>query len=782
MQQVAKNKIGSVENQELLNIVLSASRLGTWELNLQNSEFFFSDRYKEILGHAADSKVGYADFVKQVHPDDLPTRTMEHQRAFKTGILNYQTRIIWPDGSIHWVEGIGKVFYDDQRQPVKMVGTIRDITTEREHQHELLQRERKFRNTVLQVPIGITIFRGKEFLVEMANQAYLDIIDRKENELVGRPLFEAMPEVRSAVEPLLRNVYETGTPYYGNEFESPINRQGRTDTAYFNFVYYPSRDANGEVNGIIVVATEVTEQVQAKKRLEESERQFRNFVTRSPIAMTIFRGPDFIIDMANEELLKNIWRKEANEVMNKRLLDVFPELREQRFPELLQRVMRERIIHRENEALALVQGNDGMKEFYLDFEYAPLFGKNNEVSGVMVTVYNVTDRVLARKKIEQTEEKFRLLTGLMPQMIWTSDAAGNLNYFSQSVTDYTGLSLEELINDGWINVVHPSERDENVHRWLRSISTGKDFLFEHRFLGKDGQYRWQLSRAVPQYNSDGSIQMWVGTSTDIHDQKTFSAELEKQVEQRTSELKKSNEQLSKSNADLEQFAYIASHDLQEPLRKIKTFISLLHNNYSSEEERSVYFEKITASATKMSTLIKNVLDYSRLSKPEEGYQSTNVEKIIAEVQDDVELRIIEKNAQIVVHALPRVIAIPYQLRQVFFNLISNSLKFSAVAPVIEISSRPVSPEEWEHISGSPTTHEYSRISIKDNGIGFDQKYAEQIFTIFQRLNDNRSYHGTGIGLAMCRRILENHQGMIYAESKEGEGSTFHIYLKTAPAS
>jgi len=255
-----------------------------------------------------------------------------------------------------------------------------------------------FENLVAQVPAGITIFRGPTFIVEMANDTYLQLVDRKKEDFVGSPLFEALPEVKEAVAPLLTNVLQSGIAFHGTEFQVQLNRHSKKEPAWFNFVYQPLRETDGSISGIVVVANEVTEQVIARHKLAESERQFRNVVTHSPIAMAIWRGRDLVIEMANDVLLQNLWRRELHQVQGKKLLDVFPELKGQQFPLLLEKVFETGITHKENEAVAYIDANDGRKKYYLDFEYAPLFGQDQQVAAIMVTVNDVTERVETRKK------------------------------------------------------------------------------------------------------------------------------------------------------------------------------------------------------------------------------------------------------------------------------------------------------------------------------------------------------------------------------------------------
>jgi PAS domain S-box-containing protein len=246
--------------------------------------------------------------------------------------------------------------------------------------------------------------------------------------------------------------------------------------------------------------------------------------------------------------------------------------------------------------------------------------------------------------------------------------------------------------------------------------------------------------------------------------------------QHEQKLKAMNEELLLRNNELEQFAYIASHDLQEPLRKIKTFSKLLNDTLEMNEKQRDYFNRIINSSNRMSNLIKDVLDYSRLSRTDEQFIDVDLNEILQTVKVDFELLIEEKNAVINSQALPVVPGIPLQLTQLFFNLLSNALKFSIAPPVINISCRQLTEGEVNNIIELNANRSYYLIDFQDNGIGFEQQFARQIFTIFQRLNDKHSYAGTGIGLALCKKIVENHNGHLSATSQPGEGAVFHIYL------
>ncbi|WP_159473709.1 chemotaxis protein CheB [Dyadobacter sp. 3J3] len=255
--------------------------------------------------------------------------------------------------------------------------------------------------------------------------------------------------------------------------------------------------------------------------------------------------------------------------------------------------------------------------------------------------------------------------------------------------------------------------------------------------------------------------------------KNFSDELETKVKERTADLVQTNMQL-------EQFAHAASHDLQEPLRKIVTFSNRLQAKHKNElsEEVSSYLEKIEGASTRMSKLIQDLLNYSYLINHDILFAPTDLDEILKDILNDFELLIDQKKAKITSDTLPIIEAIPLQMNQLFYNLISNALKFSLddVPPVIHISIHSLSEKETGKRPGLNSKVKYCEIIFKDNGIGFDQKYSQQIFTIFQRLNHPGKYQGTGIGLALTKKIIENHHGEIYVEAKENAGAAFHVIL------
>ncbi|RYY96124.1 MAG: PAS domain S-box protein, partial [Chitinophagaceae bacterium] len=357
------------------------------------------------------------------------------------------------------------------------------------------------------------------------------------------------------------------------------------------------------------------------------------------------------------------------------------------------------------------------------------FGVPYRMVGALVDV-TVTERAemqLQEKndEMQRLYEEFRFVTDFMPQMVWAARADGYHEFFNKQWYDYTGLSYEALQGeDGWAQVVHPDDQERARKLWQHALATGDTYEVESRFRDKEGNFRWFLGRALPMRDESGAIVKWFGTCTDINDNKLMNDVLEQKVRERTEELQRTNAELEGSNAELLQFASVASHDLKEPLRKIHIFSNILRDRYLEEASEGAidYITRIINSSARMTKLINDLLAFSRLSV-NHFFESVDLNEIISEVLSDLELSISEKGATVDVGELPRIDAVPGQLRQVLQNIISNSLKFTVPGrpPLVTVRSEIVAANDLD-ASADPAGG-YCRLTLSDNGIGFDEQYA-----------------------------------------------------------
>ncbi|GAB3956292.1 response regulator [Spirosoma harenae] len=380
----------------------------------------------------------------------------------------------------------------------------------------------------------------------------------------------------------------------------------------------------------------------------------------------------------------------------------------------------------------------------------------------------VNDRRKAQEELARRMQELQTVLGSLPQMAFAVTANGELEYVNEHWLHYATDTKS-------LPTTHPD--DEIVcEEWKQALSDGVELTREVRLKEqKTGDYRYHLLRIIPIYR-DNTVVRWIGTFTDIHVQKQATELLEQEVAIRTSELVLKNTELEQTNHELQQFTWVVSHDLKEPLRKIQLLNDTIREKYlNNNPDALAYLDRSIRSSARMSELIKDLLTYSQLSVPE-PFQQTDLTALVRDLLLDFDESITRKGATITLDTLPTLDAIPTRLRQVFQNLLSNALKFTRPdqPPVIHIHAERI---DNKSLNGNPSpTGDYCRIIVTDNGIGFDEKFLNRIFIIFQRLHNRTSYEGTGIGLAIAKKNIDKHHGLISAYSQLDKGATFVLIL------
>lgn len=410
----------------------------------------------------------------------------------------------------------------------------------------------------------------------------------------------------------------------------------------------------------------------------------------------------------------------------------------------------------------------------------PLFDLKGKLTGAVNMLVDVTEQKERELQVAASEERLRIAIQTAEMGCWDYNPETNVIICDKRTQELLGFKPGEEVTP---KKVLESLEEDDKERARKSMKAALQPEFDGNYdveyrIVRSGEKEPVTVRAKGKviFDENGKPLRFLGTVLDVTEQKRAKDVLKHLVEERTHELMLVNEQLAKSNQELEQFAYITSHDLQEPLRKILTFSSLIQQNITDVTVSERYLPKIDDSALRMSNLIKDLLHYSRLSISSEK-TAVDLNEVIRQVVSDFDLLIEEKKASINVGPMPVVPGIRHQIHQLFSNLISNALKFTkGNKPIIRISSKVVGKRQLREKPSIDSVGPYLQILIADNGIGFDQKYADKIFTLFQRLNPRDSYVGTGIGLAICKKIIDNHGGTISATGKTNRGATFKIIL------
>ena len=392
-------------------------------------------------------------------------------------------------------------------------------------------------------------------------------------------------------------------------------------------------------------------------------------------------------------------------------------------------------------------------ERFLECRLIPEFAPDGSVESLMTLTRDVTQRKRAEEALRQSEERWRFMAESMPQKIFTAAPSGALDYVNRQWTDFTSLSFEQIKDSAWTRLVHPDDIEQTERLWSESIATGKTMRCVHRLLRGDGAYRWHLSRAQAMRDSAGQVVMWIGSNTDIDEEKEIEA------------------RLRRVNAELEQFAHSVSHDLQEPIRSVSAYSQLLAQRYSNvlDEKAREYLQFVAGGAQRMQMLVKDLLAYATSACiEEEPEEKVNAADALGKALSNLSEAIRETGAEVSYSGLPALRVREAQLVQLFQNLVGNAIKYrkDEEAPRIRVEAQ--------------RRGAYWQISVADNGIGIDPEYREKVFGIFKRLHDQAKYSGTGIGLAICKRIVGLNGGRIWVESEgPGKGSTFFFTLPCA---
>jgi signal transduction histidine kinase len=647
---------------------------------------------------------------------------------------------------------------------------------------KLKENEDNLRSLILQAPIGICVLDAPSLISEIVNDSFIEIAGKPYEDIVGKFYWDTFAEARPYYEEALNKVVKDGVPFYANEIDLMLIRNGKEENIYVTFVYAPLKDAEGKVKKITVWVLENTPQVISRQKVEQSEQEIRSLIESAPFPIGVYKGKEMRVAFANKSIM-DIWGKGTN-VIGKLFSEVLPELDNQEVFKQLAEVYRTGIaFHIKNQPLDLIVDGKPYK-YYFNYSLTPLFDSAGKVYGVMNTGVDLTELNLAKRKIEQSEQNIRNMILQAPvAMCILKGGDFVVEIANDRMIELWGKQKEDVDNKPLFIGV-PEAKAQGFEGLLEGVyTTGKTFAAEGVpiTLLRNGKIADVFVNFVyePFREPDGSISGVLVVAIDSTAQVVARQKIEEAVTERTKELADANNNLQKSNAELAQFAYIASHDLQEPLRKIGTFSQMLEKSLEGklEENSKNYFNKINNSTTRMNVLIRDVLAYSELVKQTDLFVEVDLNQILENVKVDYDLLIEEKDAAIQSNKLPIITAIPLQMSQLFGNIIGNSLKFvrKDVKPIIKITASKLDVKMVEYLF-LDNTLDYYKIEFADNGIGFKEEYAEQIFNIFQRLHRKSEFEGTGIGLAMCKKIALNHHGNMCATGSSENGAVFNVIL------
>jgi PAS domain S-box-containing protein len=612
-------------------------------------------------------------------------------------------------------------------------------------------------------------------------------------EAVGKSITMLIPEDRQDEEPHILSRLRRGQRV--DHFET-IRRKKDGTLLDISLTISPVRNAEGIIIGASKIARDITDRRRIEKAVQALNAQLTadlSAVTRmQQVSTRLVQAEDFpqllgeIVDagieitgadMGNIQLLENNTLKiVCHRGFEEGLLELFDGAHDGDSAIHAALATPERVVVEDVASSPLFSPAERgaiLKAGAVAVQSTPLVSRAGEVLGRFSTYYRDPRRpgerelrlldvlarqaadLIERKRAEAallaSEGKFRQLADAMPQMVWTAGADGTVDYFNERWFEFTGFERDEFGDAAWQRLLHPEDVRRSVEAWHAALQGGQPYRIEHRFWDrKERRWRWFMSRAAAVRGDNGEIVKWFGTSTDIDEQKRVE------------------DQLRRANHDLEQFAYSASHDLQEPLRSIKIYGELLAKRYGNKLDGQAFefLEYLKAGASRMEMLIRDLLAYTQVTKLDSPAVATDANEALEASLANLSGAIAESGAKVTHDPLPLVPLHSTHLRQLFQNLIGNAIKYRHPERLPEV-----------HVTSERQNGSWV-ISVRDNGIGIERSYREQIFGLFKRLHTNDEYSGTGIGLAICQRIVERYHGRIWVESEPGQGSKF---IFTVPA-
>jgi PAS domain S-box-containing protein len=636
-----------------------------------------------------------------------------------------------PNGTRFWFTPYPAVLRDAED---RIIGGINILVDNTERKSAEIEANEQYRAIVETTPECVKIVAADGTLLHM-NAAGLA--------LVGAPSDDAV---------IGKNVYDLIAAEDRGRFREFNERvcQGEKGSLEFDLVGLngvrrrmethatPLRHSDGNI-----VQLAITHDVTKRKRAERAALLLGAIVDSSDDAI-ISKDLNGIITSWNVGA-ERLFGYVSDEVIGKPVTILIPSDRLDEEPRILSRLKRgERVDHFET----IRKRKDG-ELLDISLTISPVKDQQGSIIGVSKIARDITERKRSQAALLASEARFRQLADAMPQMVWTARPDGHLDYYNERWYEFTGFSRDTFGDMSWESILHPDDLRHCRDTWYGAVRSGQPYNIEYRFWDRREQrWRWFMGRALPVRDAGGNVMKWFGSSTDI--------DAQKRVE----------DDLRRANQDLEQFAFSAGHDLQEPLRTVKIYSELLTNTCASQLDGQAleFLTFLRMGATRMEMLVRDLLTYTQAAKFEEPAQPTEAGEALESTLASLAGAISEADAQITADPLPSVRVHSAHLQQLFQNLIGNAIKYRSPhrPPAVHVSA--------ERQSG------HWIFSIRDNGIGIDSEYKENIFGLFKRLHSNDEYSGTGIGLAICRRIVDQYHGRIWVESEPGRGSTFRFTL------
>ncbi|MBF9140912.1 PAS domain-containing sensor histidine kinase [Hymenobacter properus] len=644
---------------------------------------------------------------------------------------------------------------------------------------------------------GATLLLSPDWVIVAASDDYLAATLAEREAIIGEFIFDAFPDnpltpeanavanVRASLEQVLatRQPHDMAPQHYDVPDRA---HPGRFVERHWLPRHTPVLDAAGEVEYIIQSVQDITASRVAAQRLRESRaseqaahaeaayhrHELQHFLEVAPVAVALYQGPEHRVEFANATTLA-IWGRTREAVLHRPVFEVMPEAATPEVLAIFERVFTLGQPHLASEQASIIFRHGRQETVYWNMVFEPQRGPDGRVKGIFTVGTEVTEQVRARQQVEQlnqaletrvqartaelreSEARFRIMADAAPNQVWAVHPDGSIRYTNRAFLDFVGLETEQQYSaTGWGPYLHPDERELAQATLVEAIAQRRPYVLEHRMRRYDGQYRWLLAQGAPSFLAGGELYGYVGSAIDI------------------TELKLANEQLRRTNADLDNFIYTASHDLKAPIANIEGLLTLLREELppavAAHETIGPTLVRMLDSVERFKRTLDHLTAVSKLQKEHApSLSAVDLAAVVEDVRLDLAPLLRETNAELRVHldGLPAVAFAEKNLRSIVYNLLSNALKYHH-------------PDRRPHVD--VRGHQrvgFTVLEVHDNGLGIAAHQLPKLFTMFQRFHDH--VEGSGVGLYMVKRMVENAGGRVEVHSQLGAGTTFFVHLPLA---
>jgi PAS domain S-box-containing protein len=738
------------QREEQLRIAAEAAHIGTWSMDVERRQTYWSPELRLLMGIDLEEPESIERAIAMVHPEDR-----ERVEAFWARVMalqegpefRHEFRALRPDGEVRWVEERGKSFFDrGASAPRCVAGVLIDITDRKRVEEVIRDSEQRFRMLADSMPVMV-FSMDSAGITEYVNRGWIDYtrvgLEQCAN---GGWLSVVHPEDRDRItQSWARTVKEQGS------WEEEYRVRRASDGAWrWHLVRgFPLRDEKGNIQKWLGTYTDIHERREVEQQMMDLTERLRFHVENTPLAVVEFSAPDYMISGWSKQA-ENLFGWTADEVLGHKLADlplVYPEdlhlvvqvSEEMESGKRMQNVNANRNVTKDGRVIECEWYNSGR------------LGPDGKLSSVFSLVLDVTQRNQNEKALAQSEARFRRLVETSLFGVALGRFTGEILYANDAFLQMIGYTRAEFESGSirWTDITPPEWLHMDAAAITELRKTGRATPFEKEYVHKNGsRVPILIGGALLDQPSDQPDMMVV-----------FYIDL--------TEIKRTQRELERSNEELQRFAYTASHDLQEPIRTVVNFTQLIARQYTGKlsPQTNQHITFILEASNRMSKLISSLLAYSQVSElPQLQRTEVDLNHVLDFVVKTMTFSIEDSRAEILSQPLPVVPGDEQLLIQLFQNLIGNSIKYRKpdVPPRIELTAELQNGRDW-------------LFRLKDNGIGFHPQYAELIFGVFKRLH-GRDFSGTGIGLSICRKIVERHGGRIWADAEEGQGATFFFSL------